>query len=770
MSTPSSSLTECLTRGGGHVHLAGICGVGMAGLALLLKARGFKVTGCDAAVNRLAPWLVERGIAVLGPHAPAHLTPDVTWVIRSAAVRPDHPEIQAAVQRGLPVFKRGEVLPRLLETGDSVAVGGTHGKTTTTSFIAQVLTATGRPPTFCIGGEVDPLGGVAGIGASPIVVAEADESDGTLALYTPGIAVVTNIEFDHMEHFAGVEAFEACFRSFITQASRRVVYCGDDPRAARVCAAHPKALCYGLGDNARLRGLPMASDGRGTDFNVTMDGKSLGRFHVPAPGRHNVLNALACLAVCLELGLEPDALREALSRVVLPRRRFDRLVDRDEVSVVSDYAHHPSEIAALVRTAAQLNRKRLLGVFQPHRYTRTQALGPEFPAAFEGLTELVLTPVYAASEAPMPGGAVWDLYAHCRAHGAPPVRLAQSLPQAWDYYRTQLRDDDGLLVIGAGDVERVAFWARDALRDRGVAGLESLLGRAMVELELTDSLIRGREPLAAKTTLTVGGTADVWIEFGELGDVRKVLAWTSAKDIPFTLLGAGSNVLVSDLGVRGVVGRLTGAAFKKIRLENDTVIAGAGLSLARLLSWTEEQSLGGLEFMYQVPGTVGGAVRGNAGAWGHAIGERVVWVRVLARDGTERCLVRSELDYAYRSCPILRPLVILEVALRVDPVDASRLRVEKQAIGARRAWLKGIRSAGSIFRNPPGNVAGRLIEQTGLEGHRIGGARLFEQHCNIIVTEDGATASDVLALLETARDAVRRKFAITLEPEVALLG
>ena len=765
-----AGLAACLARRSGHVHLAGICGVGMAGLAVLLKARGLRVTGCDAAVNRLGPWLQERGIMVQGPHSPAHITPDVDWVIHTAAIKADHAELQAASARNLPVFKRGEVLPRLLDEGDSVAVAGTHGKTTTTSFIAQVLAASGRTPTFCIGGEVAPLGGVAGIGTSGIVVAEADESDGTLALYAPGIAVINNIEFDHMEHFAGVDDFEACFGAFIARARRKVVYGSDDPRAARLCAGHARGLSFGLAEGAQLRGLPIAGDGTSSTFEARLSGQSLGVFRVPAPGRHNILNALACIAVCTELGVDPDTVREALARVVLPRRRFDRLVDRPEVTVISDYAHHPSEIAALVRTASSLGRQRLLGVFQPHRYTRTLALGPDFPPAFEGLSELILTPVYAASEAPLAGGTTWDLYAHCRSAGRTPVMLATSLDQAWNYYHTQLRLGDALLVIGAGDVERIAFWARDALRNQSVEALGTLMGRLMRDVDLRASIVRGREPLASKTTLGVGGLADVWIEFGDLQDLRKILAWTHSADIPFTLLGAGSNVLVSDLGIRGITGRLAGAAFRTLRTEPGLIVAGAALPMARLLGVCEDQGLGGLEFLHQVPGTVGGAVRGNAGAWRQAVGDRVAWVRVLDRDGSEQQLSRAELDYTYRRCPVLRSKVIVEAAFQIAPRTPEDIRAEKAAIAERRAWIRDVRSAGSVFRNPPDIPAGKLLDELGMRGRRIGGARVFERHGNVIATEPGATASDVLALLETLRDTARRERGIALEPEIMILG
>jgi UDP-N-acetylmuramate--L-alanine ligase/UDP-N-acetylenolpyruvoylglucosamine reductase len=762
------ALAKRLAMPGAGVHLAGICGVGMAGLAALLKARGLTVSGCDLMVNRLAGWLRERGIPVAERHAPEHLTAGVSWVIRSAAVPDTEPEIAEALDRGLPVFRRGEVLAALAGGAGGIAVGGTHGKTTTTAFVAQLLTAAGRDPTFCIGGEVVPLGGVARAGAGPETVVEADESDGTLALYQPGLAVVTNIEFDHMEHFAGVEEFEDCFRTFIRAASRRVIYCADDPRAARLCAPHPLALAYGLGASAALRATDLKESAGATTFTVHLQGQALGAFTVPAPGRHNVLNALAALAACLEVGTPPDVLREGLARVALPRRRFERFIDRDDVIIISDYAHHPGEIAALVRAAQRLHRPRLIAVFQPHRYTRTLALGRDFPASFNGLSEVVLCPVYAASEVPLEGGTTWDLYAHCRALATPRVTVASSLTHAWDYLRNQLRLGDVLLVIGAGDVDRIAVWARDELRDTRIEELESLMGRIIRQVDLTSTVVKGQEPLGPKTTLGVGGKADVWMEIGCEADLVKVLRWTRLHAIPFRVLGGGSNVVISDLGVRGVVARLGGAAFRTLAIRDDLVVAGAGVPLAQLLGWLAERTRAGLEFLEGIPGTVGGALHGNAGAWGRALGDHVEWVRAMDEEGKLLTLDKTALRFGYRSAPLLRGLVLLEAGLRTAAGTADEIRTRREAHASRRAWMRGLRSAGSLFKNPAGDFAGRLLEASGLKGRGIGGATISREHANVIVTTPEATASDVLALVDLMRATVRREHGVILEPEVQI--
>ncbi len=406
-----------------HLHLIGLCGVGMAGLALLLKERGHVVSGCDLAENEYTDWLRENDIAVLIGHDGSHVTDEIDMVIRSRAVPDDCADIVSAVDMGVPVFYRGEILPQLLEGHLSVAVSGTHGKTTVTALIVQILLTAGKEPSWFVGAECAALSGVAGVSSTinhqpltiPIIV-EADESDGTVALYEPDIAVITNVDFDHMEHFKDEEGFRSCFKSLIANTRKALIYCGDDEGINAIMStvhrppSTVRIISYGAGDNCHLRAIDIREDGAGQRFMVERGGVSEGKISLPLPGMHNVLNALAACAVCFELGLSFDEVRDGLAVVSLPSRRFERVLDRDGVVVISDYAHHPAEIRALVDTAVRLKHKRLLAVFQPHRYTRTLALGADFPAAFEGVDELVLCPVYAASEKVIKGGTVYDLY------------------------------------------------------------------------------------------------------------------------------------------------------------------------------------------------------------------------------------------------------------------------------------------------------------------------------------------------------------------------
>ncbi len=768
--TRKAQLRTLLASGIGTIHLAGICGVGMAGLAILLKARGFKVTGCDLMPNKLAGWLKARGVEVREQHDPSHITSEVTCVIRSAAVPANAAEIQTAVEKNIPVFKRGEVLPALLElSAHAIAIAGTHGKTTTTTFVAQILTSSGLQPSFCIGGEVEPLGGVAATGAGNITVVEADESDGTLALYHPEIAVITNIDFDHMEHFGGIEEFEACFQTFITQTSKCLIYCKDDARADKLCGSHPHGVSYGLSPAAMLHAKRLQEHPDSTTFQVQWQNQDLGLFTVPTPGQHNVLNALASLAVGIELGIQPDLLRTSLAKVVLPRRRFERVIDRDDIVVITDYAHHPTEITALVSAAHRLGRPRIFGVFQPHRYTRTLALGPDYPLSFQGLDEIVLCPVYAASETPLAGGSIWDLYAHCRKHTHLRTLVATSLRDAWEYCRNQMRMGDLFLIIGAGDVDRISRWVQDDLKQIRVDELHTLIGRAIRQIDLTATVVKGNEPLGGRTTLGVGGRADLWMEVGTEQDLIKIARWCRQELIPLQMLGGGSNVLVSDLGVRGVVARLTGESFRRIEEKEGLVVAGAGAPLVRLASWAEEHEKTGFEFLEGIPGSVGGAVFGNAGAWGSSIADVIAWVRVLDQDNQSRTLTRQDIEFGYRSCPTLRDLIIIEAGFRLKPGDPAAIRQRHTELAVHRKWMKGLRSAGSIFKNPVNQFAGKLIEASGLKGFTVGGASISDHHANVIVTQTGATASDVLAVLEITREEVRRQQGIRLEPEIKIL-
>ncbi len=448
-----------LATPGARVHMLGAGGIGMAGLAHLLAGLGQRVDGCDRGVPRTVDWLKAGGIEVAAGHDPAHLE-GADWAVFSPAVGPENPERMMAERMGLPLYRRGQVLAVLAERWRTLAVAGSHGKTTTAAMIAHIMRARGTGVSWCVGGELAPDNAPAGLGSGEWLVAEADESDGTLALYEPELAVITNIEFDHMEYFGEEAELVACFEEFARRAGG-VVAGADDAEAARLGRAVGATL-FGFGAGADVRAEELVAEANGTRFRLCWAGGGGGAW-LPVTGRHNVLNALAAVAACRHMGVEPAAAVAALATFRLPRRRFELVAAAGGLRVVADYAHHPAEIRALIEATRQAGAERIWAVFQPHRYTRTQMLGAQFPAAFAGVAGVILLPVYAASEEPLPGGREQDLLAHFERQGGGAVELAADLEEAAERVAARWQDGDWVLVIGAGDVEALGPMLKERL-------------------------------------------------------------------------------------------------------------------------------------------------------------------------------------------------------------------------------------------------------------------------------------------------------------------
>ena len=422
------------------VHFLGIGGVGMAGVAFLLKARGRAVSGCDLYATPRTRWLEANGIPVAIGHNATHIDSSIGELIVTPAVPPDNPELAAARAAGITVRSRGEVLASLVNATDGIAVCGTHGKTTTATFTTRLLQNLGPHPSWCIGGETGSVP-VAGVGTGPLVV-EADESDGTLALYRPHTLVLNAVDFDHLEHFSSKEDYFDCYRTVIRQTSDTIIVCADHPQALDlvqgVCPQgsgdlSPKIVTFGFAPGAQANAADWPD--------------------IPVLGRHNVANALAAIAVALSRGFTREQIVAALPDAVsaLPDRRFERVAESDGVFVYTDYAHHPAELKCAIDMARALHPARLRVLFQPHRYSRTKALCNEFPPAFAAADEVVLAPVYPAFEEPLLGGDIADLYAAFRGQ-ALHVLLARSLNEGWRHLFLTARPGDVLMLLGAGDI------------------------------------------------------------------------------------------------------------------------------------------------------------------------------------------------------------------------------------------------------------------------------------------------------------------------------
>lgn len=702
----------------------GVGGVGMAGLAFLLKKRGYDVSGCDKYATPRTRWLEEAGIPFHLGHSPDHL-PDAQTLVVTPAVPSSEQELAQARACGMTIRYRGELLAELVNAADGIAVCGTHGKTTTATFTAKLLRLLGDDPSWCIGGETGEMP-VAGIPthtdrppeSTPLVV-EADESDGTLARYHAHTLVVTSMDYDHPEHFKTIEAYRACFAQAEAQAQEVI---------------HAWEL-----DASDWPQLP----------NLVL-------------GAHNVSNARAAIEVALRRGHTREAIATVLPEAlaVLPDRRFQVLwpqTNDDSITIVTDYAHHPAELACAVGMAKALNPKRLRVLFQPHRYSRTKSLKEQFPMAFTAADEMVLIPVYPAFEAPILGGDIADLYlsfrqmqmgqqdapAHDPAKRLWPqgLRLARSAAEAWKHVYLTRQPGDLILLAGAGDIINLV---PQVLADMGTDPAQ--VGRQM-----------GTDPICNESNRQITTINLSKFSFFRTGGV------SYGGGTPY-VVGMGSNTWFSDcatdLTLQHAPATMGTAPFKVGTVPNRKGTVPAGMVGARLLA-EDSTWRGSLAFMAGIPGTLGGWVKMNAGAFGHSISEMIASVTIQDDTGTLRELAAEACGFGYRTSNI--PGLIVAITLRPDALQTESRPADY--LSRRKNFPP--RTCGSVFKNPSlGNPAGALLEEAGAKSLRVGGASVWSEHANVIVAEEGATSSDILALARLMAALVRHKFDIMLEPEI----
>lgn len=405
-----------------RIHFVGIGGSGMSGIAEVLLTLGYQVTGSDLHESDTITRIRALGGTVCIGHDAAQIG-SAQVVVISSAVSSSNPEVQAAKAKMVPVIPRAEMLAELMRLKYGVAIAGAHGKTTTTSLVANVLAEGGLDPTIVIGGKVNALGSHARLGRGDVLVAEADESDGSFIKLSPAVVVVTNMDQEHLDYYQTMEHLCETFLAFINKIPfyGLAVLCADDPHLGALLPRVAKRYqTYGLTGHADLVGADIALHGGMAEFSASLRGSSLGRFRVAMPGIHNVRNALAAMAVGLELGVSLPHIRQALEGFKGVERRFQIVGEAGGIMVVDDYGHHPTEIAATLAAAKNGWGRRLVALFQPHRFTRTRDLLNEFPAAFRQADHLFLTDIYPAGEVPIPGVTGERLAEAIRASGAPP--------------------------------------------------------------------------------------------------------------------------------------------------------------------------------------------------------------------------------------------------------------------------------------------------------------------------------------------------------------
>jgi UDP-N-acetylmuramate--L-alanine ligase/UDP-N-acetylenolpyruvoylglucosamine reductase len=779
-------------------HFVGIGGSGLSAIARVLLERGDMVSGSDMEESTFVDSLRELGAQVTIGHAAENVR-GAGAVIVSSAVKADNVELAEARALGIPVYKRSDFLGPLTEGKRTVAVAGTHGKTTTTGMIALILSREGIDPTFIAGGALSDFGGAnARAGHGDFFVIEADEYDRAFHGLTPWIAVVTNVEHDHPDCYPTPADYEKAFGQFLERMRPDgcVIVCADSPGAIRVveayCRNKPELTVYSYAVNMeadwQATQIQPHAEG-GTDFQVVRGGEVLGRVRIRLPGLHNVCNSLAALCVADQCGIPFPHAAKSLAQYHGADRRFEIKGEAGGVTVVDDYGHHPSEIRATLAAARQrFPERRIWALWQPHTYSRTRALAQEFAKSFSDADHVVVLPVYRAREPLDESFPIEELVKavlNTEAHYLP------GMMEAVPYLTRGLRRGDVLVMLSAGDANRIGEEVLHRLR------LIEAEHRAPIRVPILpleklhrrfENQLQEEVPLGRLNTAKVGGLADALVEVQSAEELATAADWLWQEEIPFFVLGAGSNILFSDLGCRDLVVFNRAKKFEIRPGTNgskDTAVlwAESGCSIGAMARQAAQLGWTGLEWAATVPGTVGGAVVGNAGAFGGDTSGSLRMVEILQRveadnpaqfRAVRKSLRPEEMGFGYRSSLLRRnpgQAVVLsaEFALRrCDPSEAvARIG---QFLARRRETQPSGSSLGSMFKNPQGDYAGRLIEAAGLKGHRMGNAEISRQHANFFINLGDAKAEDIRALLELARKMVREKFGVDLEPEIILAG
>ena len=720
-----------------RVLLLGAGGMGMAPLALYLQGAGIQVEAYDDRfAEPLRSRLLGEGIEVLGEPMP---TGEPDCVIRSSAVAEAGSQVTPWIKKGIPVYRRGEFLAKFTARRKTLAVVGSHGKTTTTGMLVWALEQVGFPCSYLVGGcfrdESLPPGKFM---RKSWVILEVDESDGTIEAFSPTTTLALNCDWDHVDRYESSDSLATTFQGLFTRTKDCLIVPSGSSLAEWAQANPPSRL---------VRFDPLAD-----------------------PADYFESNRRAAMAAGESMGIDLSGVD--FTKFPGMKRRQSVLYDSETRCVVEDYAHHPTEIRAfLSQRRVQLPDHLLQVVFQPHRFSRTQALAEHLADELSQADDLHLMPTYGAFEKFDQAGSAETLMGYLPPRLRDRTRIFSEFSELRAAIGPTPPDKDQVLFVGAGDLERwahaFASWEH-AKGDKHDAFAHYLSTRLSASTPLTSE-----EPLASKTTIGVGGASRWYAEPAHSEDLRTIVEACNLFGIQRAMIGRGSNLIIPDEGFGGLVLRLKGPFWKEIspRTE-DTLVVGAGARLKEICKFACERGLKGFEFLEGIPGTLGGALRMNAGAMGWETFDLVEWVSFLLPDGTIRQIPGSDLDVGYRYCKEAYEGIALRAKLRAEGRSAHRAirnMIDKLA-RKRRSTQPKESSSGCIFRNPEDVSAGLLIDQVGMKGEREGGAVVSDLHANFIVNEGGASAEEVIALIKRVRDRVKESNGHLLEPEVTLMG
>lgn len=741
--------------------------MGVGPLAMYLRQLGFVVSGeDDALTDAMRGWLTREKVEI-GP-----LPADCDLVVCSSAVAKTHPIHAAAAGRQLPVVRRGELLAELARGKKLVAICGSHGKTTTTAMLITALRRAHFPAGYVLGGLFADDTPPARAGSNEWLVAEVDESDGTIDHFSPEITLAVNLDWDHADYYRRAADLEQTFAALFNRTRGAVLLSDACAMSARVRQQAGRAF-QTFGRSGDFRGDIVVEKGEGMLLRLGGEFPT-GEAQVRARGDFNASNATGALAAAHLMGV--PAARTALAEYPGVRRRQAVLCNEAGLLALEDYAHHPAEIRALLASLRAYGRKRVVVTFQPHRFSRTAQFKTEFAAAMSAADSVHLLDVYPAGEAPVAGGTTADIYAELKknAPGLPVSYFPAGDTELFRALSREVREGDLVAFVGAGDIDQKAReWLVQWRAAQGAARRWDELSLTLRAAVGAATRLKREEPLGPKTTMRVGGAARLYAEPASLADLQALLRMAVREKIEVFMLGRGSNLIVPDEGVDGLVLALSHEAWSTFEPRSDgRVWVGAGLRLKNLCGLATKAGLVGFEFLEGIPGSVGGALRMNAGAMGGWMFDVVEEVQLVTYDGEVKTLAKAAMHVDYRHCAELHHAIAVGALLRpASKADADAIARQIDVYRRKRHETQPREpSAGCVFKNPPGTSAGRLIDECGLKGERVGDAEVSPVHANFIVNRGHASGADVLELVRRVRARVRQTKGIDLQPEVLLYG
>jgi len=776
------------------VHFIGIGGISMSGLARLLQGMGYSITGSDSEESAAVLALRNDGIPVVIGHGNSAYAfgADIVVSTRRAELQAQT-ELDAARASGARIVKRGQLLSLIANPMRSIAVAGTHGKSTTSGMLATALLELGHNPGYAVGATMPGLPGNTAAGSGEFMIVEADEFDRSFLWLSPAICIITSVSFDHPDIYRDQIDYDSAFLTFArqTKPGGTLVIAADDAGCRRVRELIRKdgqlpfsIATFGETADSDWR---VTTAANGWTFRTPGGDELSARLSVP--GMHNARNAVAAVAALNAVGFSPAKALEAVGTFTGVGRRFEHKGSVNGIDVVDDYAHHPDEITAVI-AAARLHypNRRVVVVHQPHTYSRTKSLLNEFASSLDHADEVVLLNIYASGETESLGVSSGSLLALLDV----PVMAAAGPDEAARKVVALARAGDVILTLGAGDITRTGTLILDllAVKQKATSDLQALTPKrtrpAIATIEMPDAphlKMMVDASLSMFTTMRLGGPADFVVRAPTADDVIAAMRWAKGEGLPTTVIGGGSNLLVADDGIRGlvIVARTPGEradGLVEVRDLGDRVQATVGAQAP--LSWVgrycAEQGWAGMDWGVGLPGQIGGATVNNAGAHGAELKDHLIGIDILAENGDIERVPASWLNPSYRMTRIkgaLRPRdwVVLRSVFelpRADPVQLVALADEHAAF-RKRTQPTGACS-GSTFANPEGDFAGRLLEAADLKGHRVGAIQLSPKHANWVVNTGGGAASEAWELIQYAKDTVMDRFGVDLRPEIERVG